>query len=275
MDSNKIKQTSRLINAHKIAGIISPLVEAVEINKRSGAIGGISVDSLFEHVIEIGQEIYKEILGISDKVVDNGEVPDKIFLILAKSLRNSVVLYGSASLHLMKDEILGVFSKNLSFLQHYQNNTEKVIDGNVFDYEIDSEGDVDYIATSVAQMFMPIWLFHSNLYASGKINVDQMVELNSKVSTYMTGVLLSLHKRMLDAEGEMAPKFKNSSLFVCAEISSNLLYDYQSKIINTKKALVLYIESPEKLLSKLVPSIYASMHAMNEISNKILNNKQR
>ena len=89
------------------------------------------MNELFSHVIETGGDIYETILDESKngKLIDTGLVPDKLFFVLSKALRNCVILYNSASLSLIKDDIIDLFSNNIDFIQQYQNDTEIELNG--------------------------------------------------------------------------------------------------------------------------------------------------
>jgi hypothetical protein len=270
MKDRNIKYISQLVNSHKLSAILIPLIEAVEINKRNGVIDNLHPKDLLKHVIEVGGELYQELLDDNSDIAETGLVADKLFLTLAKALRNSIVLYNSPSLSLMKDEISNMFDENINFIQSYQNTNEKLLYGESGERLSAREKSdrkqyaMGYSLSALSQMFMPIWLFHTNLYTSGLIDEEGIVELNSEVSSYMVLVLKTLMEKMKTSHGENSEEFEVNSLFLCAEMCSNVLYDYHGKLIKNKANLEQYILDPKVVLSKIVPALYANFATLND-----------
>lgn len=263
------KLISQLVNAHKVSSIIVPLSEAVEINKRTHGIKDLSLNELFSHVIETGGDIYETILDESKngKLIDTGLVPDKLFFVLSKALRNCVILYNSASLSLIKDDIIDLFSNNIDFIQQYQNDTEIELNGKLSEQErkkLEQES-FGYVTSSLSQAFMPIWLFHTNLYTSGFIKEDELVRLNRDASDYVVTVIDTIMKRLKSPQGKYSDAFSPSTMFICSEMIANITHSYNCKLIKNQKHLDVYITSPDKVLSSLLPAIYSCFSAMNDV----------
>jgi len=262
MDNYKQKESvMKLINAHKLSMILIPLIEAVEINKRSGNIDGLKVSDLLSHVIDVGTDIYQKLLSENNEtaIVESGAVADKLYITLAKALRNSIVLYNTPSLSLMRDEVESLFQVHQNFMSKYQTETSVQVNKSA-EREISklTAESIEHTTSSLTQMFMPFWLFHTNLYTSGIIGDVKLVELNQKATGYMIKVIDKLMEKMSRNHGSYNENFKISSLFICSEMTSNVVYDFHGKLIKNKKMLNAYIESPESVLSRLVPAILAS-----------------
>jgi hypothetical protein len=274
MDTANTKYINQLVNAHKVSAFLVPLVEAMEINKRTSGVDNLSLPDMLKTVIETGGEVYQEILD-GETLVDTGLIPDKLFQVLAKTLRNNVVLYNSASLALIKDDMVKMFTKNIDFLQKYQNlGSEKNAGGQRAPSTIDAIRERQYsmghAVSALSQMFMPVWIFHTNLYTSALIDEDRMADLNTEVSSYLVSILNVLMKKMEVSQSKYFKDFQINSLFLCAEMIANLMHDYNGKIIKNKESLNEYIESPINLISELVPAMYASFSALNKAAEGAL-----
>jgi hypothetical protein len=274
MDTANTKYINQLVNAHKVSAFLVPLVEAMEINKRTSGVDNLSLPDMLKTVIETGGEVYQEILD-EEALVDTGLIPDKLFQVLAKTLRNNIVLYNSASLALIKDDMVKMFTKNIDFLQKYQNlGFEKVAGGQSAPSKIDAIRERQYsmghAVSALSQMFMPVWIFHTNLYTSALIDEDKMADLNMEVSSYLINILDVLMKKMESSQSKYFKDFKINSLFLCSEMIANLMHDYNGKIIKNKESLNEYIESPIDLISELVPAMYASFSALNKAAEGAL-----
>jgi hypothetical protein len=276
---NDSKYIQQLINTHKITSIILPLIEAVEINKRSGGIEKISAPDLLKEVIHTGTKLYEDLLDVEKtEIVETGVVLDKLFVALAKCMRNNIVLYNNPSLALARDELLEVFKENSHFLQRYQNEQEKKV--NELEQGVDTihpTSNVDkwhvygYIITAITNVFMPIWLFHTNLYTSGYIDETGMAQYNKRVTKDVLTLIDKMVERISIKQGGMDAFFKVNSFFVCCDMVSHVLKDYQSKLIKNQSSLKGYIEDPSAYIKKLLPPLYANFTVLNATAEEVIN----
>lgn len=270
------KYVSQLVNAHKVSGLLIPLIEAVEINRVTRGVDRLSVKDLLKHVVESGGEIFQSLLDENDRVLDTGLIPDKLFLTLSKSLRNNIVLYNNPSLSLVKDDMIDLFDSNIDFIQRYKNDAiEEVVknsNGKTPENEKkrSAQEALGHASGAISQMFMPVWVFHTNLYTSGFLDEESLTELNRRASNYLVKVLDTIVKRMGSSHEKCESMFKIDTLFICAEMIANIIHDYNRKLIKNKKELENYIENPEKTLSRLVPAIYSNFSVLNKIAEETL-----
>lgn len=264
----------QLINTHKVTSIILPLIEAVEINRRSGTIQNLSASTLLKQVIEVGSELYQVLID-DDGIVETGLVSDKLFVALSMSLRNSIVLYNNPSLALMKDEMLSVFKDNIEFIQRYQN---KFVSERSINQEHTTETDaaklkqdaLGYILPAFSRMFMPVYLFHTNLYTSGFISEAKLAECNKEVFAYCIDVVEKLVDRISKAQGKADVLFRANTLVMCSDMLAYVLRDYHRKLIKNEAVLKGYIENPIQGIERLVPSLYANFKVLNDETEKAL-----
>ena len=265
----------QLINTHKVTSIIMPLIEAVEINRRSGTIQGLNTSSLLKQVIEVGSELYQVLID-DDGIVETGLVSDKLFVALSMSLRNSIVLYNNPSLALMKDEMLSVFKDNIEFIQRYQNkfvaersvNPEHTTETEAAKFKQDALG---YVLPAFSRMFMPVYLFHTNLYTSGFIDEAKLAECNKEVFSFCFDVVEKLVERISKAQGKADVLFRANTLVMCADMLAYVIRDYHRKLIKNESVLKSYIDNPTQGIERLVPSLYANFKVLNDETEKALN----
>jgi len=271
-DDQRVLQ--QLINTHKVTSIIMPLIEAVEINRRSGTIQNLHTRDLLKQVIEVGSEIYQVLLD-DDCIVETGLVSDKLFVALSMSLRNSIVLYNNPSLALMKDEMLSVFKDNIEFTQRYQNsftsekqlNEESITDEHAIKQKQEALG---YVLPAFSRMFMPIYLFHTNLYTSGFINETKLAGCNKEVFSYCIEVVEKLVDRISKAQGNADALFRVNTLVMCADMFAYVLRDYHRKLIKNENVLNEYIGNPTQGIERLIPSLYGNFKVLNDETEKAL-----
>jgi hypothetical protein len=268
MANENTKYINQLVNAHKVSSILVPLVEALEINKHTEAIPGLNLEDMFSNVVDTSGEIYQELLDRDAKLIDTGLVSDKLMITLAKALRNNLVLYNSNSLSLIKDELLGVFEKNIEFIQNYQN----PLQSRLFKDSDRAEEQflLGYAVSAVAEVFMPVCLFHTSLYSSNLVDEHKLSELNIEVMDYLLSVMNAVLEKVNSAHGEYSEDFKISSLHVCAGITANVIHDFSGKLIKNKSKLEEYIQSPTQVISKLTPAIYSNFSAMSGMVNNAI-----
>lgn len=273
MDTQSTRYINQLVNAHKISLILVPLIEAIEINKRTAGVDDLSLDDLLKKVIDTGGDIYQDLLE-GDTLLDVGLVSDKLFLTLSKSLRNNIVLYNSPSLSLIKEEMIDMMKEHSGFIQKYQNlafvkdvGSEKLSKLEVRQAKQYSQS---YIVGGLSQMFMPIWTFHTNLYTSNIIDEEKLTLLNMEASSYIVKAMDLILDKISMSQGAYSKEFSGTSVFLCAEMIANVLHDFNGKLIKNKSSLDAYLKDPESILSKLLPALYSNFRILNKSAENIL-----
>lgn len=264
----------QLINTHKVTSIVMPLIEAVEINRRSGTIQNLHTSDLLKQVIEVGSELYQVLID-DETIVETGLVSDKLFVALSMSLRNSIVLYNNPSLALMKDEMLSVFKDNIEFIQRYQNklanersvNKESIADVDLLKHKQEALG---YVLPAFSRMFMPVYLFHTNLYTSGFVSEVKLAECNKEVFSYCVEIVEKLVDRISKSQGKADVMFRVNTLVMCADMVAYVLRDYHKKLIKNEAVLKDYIKNPVQGVEKLVPSLYGNFKVLNDETERAL-----
>ena len=274
MDTAQTQYVNQLGNAHKVAAMLVPLLEAMEINKRTEGVENLSLDEMFAKVVATAGDVYEDLLDESDKLVSTGLIYDKLLVLLSTAMRNNVVLYNSPSLELIKDDLRDLFVKHADFLQKYQNlaSQASVNEGPLSELESRQirQYSMGFIAGSLSEMFMPIWTFHANLYTSGLVDEAGMARLNSIASGYMVEVFDYVVGKMRKTQKGFANEFEISSMSLCAEMIANVVHDFNGKMIKNRSELKAYMEDPKSLLSRLLPVIYANFAALDKASSSAL-----
>jgi len=273
MDTQSTRYINQLVNAHKISLILVPLIEAIEINKRTAGVDDLSLDDLLKKVIDTGGDIYQELLD-GDTLLDVGLVSDKLFLTLSKSLRNNIVLYNAPSLSLIKEELTDMMKEHNGFIQKYQNLAFINDVGNSrlskFEERQSKQYSLSYIVGGLSQMFMPIWTFHTNLYTSNIVDEEKMTTLNLEASDFVVKSMDLILDKISSSQGSYSKDFYGSSVFLCAEMIANVLHDFHGKLIKNNSSLNAYLENPESILSKLLPALYSNFMILNKSAENIL-----
>jgi hypothetical protein len=275
MNSDDVKYVSQMVNAHKVANLLVPLIEAIEINHKTEMVDDADLGKLLKSVIETGGRIFE---SISDKneFSDTSLISDKLFITLSKSLRNSVVLFNSTSLQMMESEIMDVFDENADFLSSFCEAGMKDVGdraGQMSDTErlkmkMDVQG---HVVGALSRMFMPVWLFHTSLRTANVVkDSDKIVELNVRASGFLFDILDRMVQKLVDKDDKVSSLFYLNGLSMSADIITSTVHDFNSKLIKNKSHLEQYLEDPEKILSLLVEPISANFAAMNKVTKSIL-----
>ena len=276
--NNEQKYLSQMVNAHKVANILMPLVEAVEINKHTESVDKVDVKTLFKNVIETGGRI-SETLAESHNFTDTSLISDKLFLTLAKSLRNSVVMFNATSLQLIESEVLDVFDECAPFLSSFCSEAMKDIssrggqlpDVEKMRVEMDIQG---HVVGALMRMFMPVWLFHTSLRTSGHVkDSETIVELNVRVSKFLIELLFKMTAKISNKESSVSSMFYMNGLTVAAEIITTSVHEYNTKLVKSPQHLSQYLSSPESILQALVEPISANFSTMNSVIKTVLSGK--
>ena len=274
-----MKYMSQMVNAHKVANIMMPLIEAVEINHHTEAVDGLDLAALLKNVVETGGRI-SESLSEKHNFAETSLISDKLFLTLAKTLRNTVVMFNSTSLQLMESEIMDVFDECAPFLSSFCSEAMKDISGrNAGMSEVERtkvEMDIQgHVIGCLSRMFMPVWLFHTSLRTSGHIkDTDTIVDLNVKASSFLFELLFKMVEKISNKDDEVSSMFYLNALSIAAEIITSSTHDFNGRLIKNQKHLEQYMRSPESVLKLLVEPISANFIAMNSVTKSVLAKKK-
>jgi hypothetical protein len=273
--NDEIKYVSQIMNAHKIGNILVPLIEAVEINHKTEMVDGADLNKLFQSVIETGGRIF-ETLSDNKELSDTSQMSDKLFIALAKSLRNSVVLFNSTSLQMMESEIMDVFDDNAKYISSFceagmkdiGNRAGKMSEVERVRMEMDVQG---HVIGSLSKMFMPIWLFHTSLRTANVIkDTEKLLDLNIQASSFFFEILDKMVGKIVDKEDKHSSMFYLNGLSMSADLITSTVHEFNAKLIKNKKQLNQYIEEPESILTLLIEPISANFSAMNKVTKSIL-----
>ena len=80
------EQINKLINAHKLGQIITPLTEAVEINRHTGGIKDLSLSNMFDEVLRASAQSYEAALKDGEGLPDMSAISDSIFISFSRAL---------------------------------------------------------------------------------------------------------------------------------------------------------------------------------------------
>lgn len=242
------KQIQKLLNAHKLGQIITPLAEAVEINRHTGSIEGLSVSTLFDEVLNASGAIYESAMDDGGALPDMSDISDSIFVILSKALRNNTVVFNNPSLQMLQEDITGLLKKHHGFIVNFLNKNNE---GKSLKLVIQGE-----TTSAIMALYIPMWRFHLSLYVAGFIGNEKLSELNTTVAAFLLDIIKTIMGKK--SHRDMTSKAMNTHYFkLCTELIGLSLHDYQTKLIKNKDKLKAYIQTPEALINKLVPVIYA------------------
>lgn len=250
-----IDPMNALVNNFKMASILTPILEAVEINKRTEGVPNLRASDLLQEVMKAGVDIYQQTSTEKGKMSSMPHVSDTLFLLLSMCIRNSTVLYNSPNLNIIKDDLIALLKENADFISKH-NQAFSTKQGHVT-----PNPSIPCAISSLSTLFIPVWLFHSNIFTSGLINIEQMNDLNSKVCFYLKGAV----ETMIDRSAPGAtPELRAHVFFLCAESASKILVDYQIKLLKSKDVMMQYLKDPDTVLSRVLPVMQSAWVTLNE-----------
>lgn len=279
-ESDVYKHLSQIVNSHKLAVLIVPLIEAMVITKKTGSSKKFDVSSMLASVIETGTDIYQRVLSENGdvKFIDTDAVPEKLLLVLSKSMRNNVVLYGNDSLGIVTDELIEAFNDNIEFIQRYETKKSSAaqdLTGRAPNQlTVVNAGDAaairNYAMSAMSTIFMPLITFHTNLYISNFIDEKELSRLNRDAMKYLTEMLNVVVERLSVSQGDNGLLFGYQNLALCSDIIATLVHDYHVKLIKSADILKQYVESPSSVLKLLEQPIFLNFLTMNESIKKAM-----
>lgn len=249
------KALALLVNNIKMANILSPLLEAIEINKHTEGVKDLDINAMLKDVIKTGTEIYQRVIAKDNTAASVSLLGDQIFVLLSICLRNSTILYNSPSLDLIKDDLISLIEDNKSLL------------GQALEYNVENEDEPSYPPStelgisSLAAMFTPVWLFHSNIFTSGLIDLDKLNELNTKVCFFLSQAINKIHNL---SDNQLPAGIRSHLYYVCAEVASKVLVDYQIKLLKSKPVMMAYIDDPLPTMERILPVIHSAWGVLSE-----------
>lgn len=241
-----------LVNNIKMANILSPLLEAVEINKRTEGVQGLNASDMLRDVIATGTEIYQKVASKDGATASL--LGDQIFMLLALCLRNSTVLYNSPSLDVIKDDLVQLINENKAVLHQAINSDED---------ESTLPPSTSLGISALTTLFIPVWLFHSNIFTSGLVNLEKLNDLNSKVCLFLSQAIEKIHNL---SEKDLPQDIKAHLHYLCAEVSSKIMVDYQLKLLKSKSVMLEYIDDPIPIMERLLPVLHSTWGTLNELT---------
>ena len=242
-------QLQKLINAHKLGQIISPLAEATEITRHTGGVSGVTVSALFDEVLKSSGTLYEKVMGEGNALPDMSVISDSIFVTLAKAIRNNTVIFNNPSLQMLHDDMVGLIENHHGFIANF---IEK--NGENDPQAVTLKGEV---TAAIMTLYTPMWRFHLSLYTSGFIGNEKLSALNTRVATFLLDVVKTVVNKKRTPVSESDRRLHVHYFKLCAEMVGLSLHEYQAKLIKNKDKLKQYVDSPEELMNKLVPVIYA------------------
>lgn len=245
-----------LVNNIKMANILTPLLEAVEINKRTEGVKDLCASDMLKEVIQTGTEIYQKLAKKHHGAESFPLLGDQIFLLLSMCMRNTTVLYNSASLKIIKDDVFKLIDENQHVL------SASLSDNDSHDTALPS---AELGVSALANLFIPAWLFHSNIFTSGLISLEQLNELNATVCTFLSKTIERVHNL---SDGNMPTQIRSHLYYVCAEVASKIMVDYQIKLLKSKPVMMKYIEDPLPVMENIVPVIHSAWSVLNEVTTQ-------
>ena len=243
------EQINKLINAHKLGQIITPLTEAVEINRHTGGIKDLSLSNMFDEVLRAGAQSYEAALKDGEGLPDMSAISDSIFISFSRALRNNAVMFNNPSLQMIQDDVSQLIKSHHGFMSNF---IEKNRKSEASNHTIRGE-----IVSGMLLAFTPMWRFHLSLYISGFIGNEKLAELNINVGNFLINVVTTIIDKSVKKQDKEQNMLKAHYFKICANIVGLSLHEYQTKLIKNKDKLGDYVKEPERLMNKLVPVIYS------------------
>jgi len=263
----------KLVSAHKVGNAIVPLLKAVEHNKRTREIEHMCISQLVKHVVEMATTIILAVRGF-DQTESSDDLLDKIINILSRVLSNEIILYNNPSLEIFVDEIIKVLVEHNELLGGdlvgektlFKDVNEPTSEQPENTSQVTSQAMVEVVIASVTEMFHPVWLFHNNLYVSGFISIEQLSELNTKVSSYLMMMLQSINRKVGSGDSHL-----DASLFLMSsKVCAASLDGFQKKLIKKTEDIEKYIQNPIIYLDRIKDMFFVNFSVMNKETKKVL-----
>jgi hypothetical protein len=266
MDSKEVA-FHQLLAVHKVAHTLSPLLEVISSNQRLNAVDHFNLVDAFGDIAKNSQKllkIYSDNAGFELKPED--VIVDKLMAVLSQALANEILLYNNPSIDMFSSIFGEVISKNAEVIHQ---KTEKVLGDDYQNDKFALAQNVAYVMDGVSQLFSSVWFFNNNLYISGLLSHDSMVELTLSVNETLTDVVFKMMDNVQN-DNKFAAHLSLSTFSLCCKSVSFAMSQFQSRLIKNKNDVSAYIEEPSKYIEQMLPLFISNFSVMNDSAKSVI-----
>ncbi|MBE8232541.1 MAG: hypothetical protein HAW67_02310, partial [Endozoicomonadaceae bacterium] len=241
--------------------LLTPLIKAIQHDKRLENPMGIKLDECVSHVMESSVKIMSS--GCSENASElSGSDVEGLLYVLSQTLSNEIILYRNDRLDIFIDEFVSLYSSQNKFIK------DSIIQNNKPLKELDIESNTKIntvLLSALMEVYQPIWFFHTNLYVSGFTDLAGLLKLNGLVSTYVTRLLVAVNHEVKGEKYSEVSHFYNSAKLYAIDLDG-----LQTKVVKKKSDINEYITDPIKYLDKTKEAFFANFSSLSKETTKLI-----
>lgn len=257
----------QLVSVHKVAHTLSPLLEVVSVNQRLNSIDHFNLVDAFGEIAKNGQKIFRAYSKAADFEIKTEDVViDKLMYILAHAMSNEMLLYNNPSIDMFSSVFEEIITKHADLIC---NRVEKSVGETYQNDNYIIAQNTAYVIDGIGSLFESVWFFNNNLYISGLLSSEEMIELTLSV----TQILMDSAFKMISNvhnDNEIASPLVLSTFSLSCKSVSCAMSQFQTRLIKNKGDVLSYIKNPERYIEKMMPLFASNFSIMNDSAKEVI-----
>lgn len=258
----------QLVSVHKVAHTLSPLLEVISVNQRLNSIDHFSLVDAFGDIAKNGQKIFRAYSEAADFEIKTEDViVDKLMSILAHAMSNEMLLYNNPSVDMFSSVFEEIITKHADVIHQ---KVEKAVGDEFQNDNYVIAQNVAYVIDGIGSLFESVWFFNNNLYISGLLNSEKMVELTLSVTQTLMNVVFKMISNIHNDNKVASPLVLSTFSLSCKSVSC-AMSQFQTRLIKNKGDVLSYIENPDRYIEKMMPLFVSNFTVMNDSAKEVIN----
>lgn len=259
----------QLVSVHKVAHILSPLLEVITVNQRVKSVDHFDLVNAFGEIAKNGQKLHKAYAeSTSQDITDQDVIVDKLMSVLSHAMVNEIILYNNPSIDMFANILEEVIVKHCNLIQ---DKVEKSVGAEYQNDKYVLAQNTSYVIDGISTLFESTWFFNNNLYISGIVKTDKMVELTLSVTDILISVVFKMINNVHYDNKNASPLVLSTFSLSCKSVAF-AMSQFQSRLIKNKGDVLSYVEEPEKYIEKMIPLFISNFSVMNDSAKKVIDN---
>jgi len=257
----------QLVSVHKVAHTLSPLLEVVSINQRLHSVDHFNLVDAFGDIAKNGQKILKSFSESANfEIKAEDVIVDKLMSILSHAMANEILLYNNPSIDMFSSVFEEIITKHAEVIHQ---KVEKAVGSDVQNDNYLVAQNVAYVIDGISSLFESVWFFNNNLYISGLVNSEKMVDLSLSSTNVLVEIVFKMIKNVHNDNKIAAPLVLSTFSLSCKSVAF-AMSQFQTRLIKNKTDVLSYIDNPDKYIEQMIPLFVSNFSVMNDAAKDVI-----
>ena len=257
----------QLVSVHKVAHTLSPLLEVVSINQRLHSVDHFNLVDAFGDIAKNGQKILKSFSESANfEIKAEDVIVDKLMSILSHAMANEILLYNNPSIDMFSSVFEEIITKHAEVIHQ---KVEKAVGSDVQNDNYLVAQNVACVIDGISSLFESVWFFNNNLYLSGLVNSEKMVDLSLSSTNVLVEIVFKMIKNVHNDNKIAAPLVLSTFSLSCKSVAF-AMSQFQTRLIKNKTDVLSYIDNPDKYIEQMIPLFVSNFSVMNDAAKDVI-----